>query len=90
MRSTSGSLNALSWVGPGAGEQPRRDGLGAARHLGLGRFDAPRLVRHAAQRHAPGAVALDDGADRDQREGIGGAVAHLAVDVRAADRLAAG
>ena len=53
----------------------------------LGRLDAPRLVRDAAERDAAGAVALHDGGDRDQREGIGGAVAHLAVDVRAADGL---
>ena len=57
--------------------------------LGLGRLDAPRLVRHAAERDAPGAVALHDRGDRDQREGIGRAVAHLAIDLRAADRLAA-
>ena len=87
VRSTSGSLNAFCCGRLGAGEQPSRDGLCAARHLGLGRLDAPRLVRDAADRDAAGAVALHDRADRDQRERIGRAVAHLAVDVRAADRL---
>jgi hypothetical protein len=52
VRSASGSLNALSSSG---GRRPagRGHGLGAARHLGLGGLDAPRLVRHAAQRHRP-------------------------------------
>ena len=35
----------------------------------------------------PAAVALHDGRHRDQRERVGRAVAHLAVDLRAADRL---
>ena len=65
-----------------AGEQPGRDRLGAARQLALGGLHAPRLVRHAAQCHAAGAVALHDRGDGDQREGVGGAVAHLAIDVR--------
>src|SRR3984885_10336679 len=63
----------------GIGEEPRRNGLGAARQLRLGRPDAPWLVSDAAERHASGAVALHDGADRDQREGIGRAVADLAI-----------
>lgn len=36
---------------------------------------------------ASGAVSQDDRTHRDQREGIGGAVAHLVVDVRATHRL---
>jgi hypothetical protein len=67
--------------GAGAGEQRGGGGLGAARQLALGRLDAPRLVRHAAQRHAAAAVALHDGGHRHQRERIRGAVAHLAVEV---------
>ena len=89
VRSTSFTLNAFSCGRLRAGEQLRRDRLRTARQLGFGRFDAPRLVRDAAQGDAARAVALDDRGDRDQREGIGGAVANLVVDVLAADRLAA-
>jgi hypothetical protein len=85
VRSASGSLKALSWVGwaPASSRAVTALRLAASR---LGGFDAPGLVRHAAERDAAGAVALHDGGHRDQREGIGGAVAHLAVDVRAAHR----
>ncbi len=87
VRSTSGTLNALSCVVRAPASSPAATRLGAARHLALGGLDAPRLVRHAAQRDAAGAVALHDRGDGDQREGVGSAVAHLAIDVRAADRL---
>ena len=85
VRSTSGTLNALSCVVRAPARSAGRDGLRAARHLALGGLDAPRLVRHAAERDAAGAVALHDRGDRDQREGVRSAVADLAVDVRAAD-----
>ena len=53
----------------------------------FGGFDAPRHVRDAAERDSPAAVALHHRCDRHQRERVRGAVAHLAIDVRAAERL---
>ncbi len=44
----------------------------------------------AAEGDAAGAVGLDDRRDRDQREGIGRAVAHLAIDVLARRAASAG
>jgi len=44
-------------------------------------------VSHTAKRHTSGAVALDYGGNGHQREGEGGAVSHLAVDLCAAGRL---
>ena len=87
VRSTSGTLNALSCVVRAPASSAGRDRLRAARHLALGRLDAPGLVRHAAQRDAARAVALHDRGDGDQREGVRSAVAHLAIEMRAADRL---
>ena len=87
MRSASDSLNAFSRVGFASASKCAATGPGAARHLGLGSLDAPRLVGNAAECHAPGAVALHDRGHRDQRKGIGSAVAHLAIDLRAADRF---
>src|SRR5580704_5678756 len=70
----------------GAGEQSLGYRPGAARKLDLGSGDAPRLVGDTAECNASGPIAVHDGADRYQREGVGSAVAHLAVDMRAAKR----
>src|SRR3954470_16037555 len=63
-----------------------RDDLRPARHLGFGRLDAPRLMRHTAQRDAPCPIPLHDGCDRDQRECVRSAVADLAIDLLSTDR----
>src|SRR3954452_13778579 len=63
-------LERVVGCGSRAGQQPRRDRLGTARHLGFGRLDAPRLMRHAAQSDSPCPVPLHDGCNRDQRERV--------------------
>ena len=71
-----------------AGEQLRASTALAPRGISrFGRLDPPRLVRNTPERDAAGAVALHDGSDRNQREGKRSAVAYLAIDLRAADRL---
>ena len=89
MLRASGTLKAL----PGSGSASASSASAAARKFSsvgrrapqrrLGLRGAPRLVRHAAERDAHVAHdAVGDverGRDRDQREGVGGPVAHLAV-----------
>ncbi len=70
-----------------AGKERRGGRLGAARQFGIGRRDAPRHVPDPAERNMPAAVAPDHRADRDQREGVRGAVADLVIDVGAAGRF---
>src|SRR3954454_17336509 len=79
-------LERVVGCGSSAGEQPRRDDLRPARHLGFGRLDAPRLMRHTAQRDAPCPIPLHDGCNRDQRECVRSAVADLAIDLLSTDR----
>ena len=62
---------ALAPRGISASAASTRQGLGAT---------PPSATR-------PRAVALHDGGDRHQREGVGRAVAHLAIDLLAADRF---
>src|SRR5262245_12785493 len=69
-------LECVVGGGRGIGEEPVGDGFGAARHLGLGGFVAPWLMRDTAERDTSAAIGLDDRADRDQRKGVGRPVAH--------------
>src|SRR5687767_2462078 len=70
-----------------AGQEAGGDGFGATRQLTLRDLHAPRLVRHAAQGYAAGPVPLHDSGHGDQREGVGGPIPHLAIELRAAHRL---
>ena len=100
VRLASSILKSL-WPRPTASRHGRLGGGaigghrgGPARQRGLRLDRPPRLVRHAAERH-PGRrdralLRRDDGRDGDQRELVGGPVAHLAVELPARRRRRAG
>ena len=87
MRSTSVTLKAFSRVGFASASNRAATAFAPRGNSALGRLDAPRLVRHTAERDAAAAVALHDRGDRHQRKGVGGAIAHLLIEVRSTDRF---
>ncbi len=81
MRSTSLNLEGVVTGRSGAGENLLGGGSPALWQRCLCSLHAPRLVGDATQRHRACAVLTDDGGHGDQREGIGRAVADLAIDM---------
>ena len=65
-------------------KSPRR--LRPSRQSSIGSFSAPWFVHDPTDRDATGAIGLNDGADRDESEGVRGAIANLTIDVLAAYR----